>query len=46
MSTAVATKPINTGLPIEHKISWGKSTWVCVHPYCDGSHHVYVSCAR
>jgi hypothetical protein len=44
MSTAVAIK--SETRPITHKISWGRSTWVCVHPYCDGSHHVYVSCAR
>lgn len=43
MSTAVAEKP-TIGMPITHKISWGRFTWVCVHPYCDGSHHVYVRC--
>lgn len=44
MSTAVATKPISQ--PITHKVTWGRFTWVCVHPYCDGYHHVYVACER
>lgn len=40
MSTAVATKPI------QHTISWGLSRWVCIHPHCDGYHHVFVRCGR
>jgi len=48
MSTAVATRPATStkGISIVHKITWGKSTFVCIHPYCDGTHHVYVSCAH
>jgi hypothetical protein len=42
MSTATVESKV--GLPIQHKVTWGTHTWVCVHPYCDGSHHVYVRC--
>lgn len=40
MSTAVATRPIH------HTITWGRYSWVCIHPHCDGYHHVYVPCGR
>jgi hypothetical protein len=38
MSTAVATQPIY------HTVTWGKHTWVCINPRCDGYHHVFCSC--
>jgi hypothetical protein len=28
-----------------HTISIGCTTWLCIHPSCDGHHHVFVSCA-
>jgi hypothetical protein len=40
MSSAVATHPIY------HTVTWGSHTWVCIHPLCDGSHHVFVACER
>lgn len=40
------TAPAIAHTAIYHTITWGSSTWVCIHPHCDGKHHVFCSCAR